>query len=79
MRFKTLLLLLCLLLPQFALADGPPKKPNYPEGVSSISPGSELWGAVRQRDGVLLDGVSQVRGVDAGILINEQGYRWARF
>jgi len=78
-RFKTLLLLLCLLLPQFALADGPPKKPNYPEGVSSISPGSELWGAVRQRDGVLLDGVSQVRGVDAGILINEQGYRWARF
>ena len=79
MRFKTLLLLLCLLLSQFAVADGPPKKPNYPEGVSAVSPGSELWGAVRQRDGMILDGTSQVKGVDSGILINAQGDQWARF
>jgi len=71
--------MLCLLLPQFAAADGPPKNSNYPEGVSAVNPGSELWSAIRQRDGTVLQGTSQVRGVDSGILINARGDQWARF
>lgn len=80
MRIQTLLLLLCvMILPQLALADGPPKKQSFPQGVSALNPGSELWKEIRQRDGSVLDGSSQVRGVDSGVLINEQGYRWAKF
>ncbi len=79
MRIKTLLILFCLVLPQISLADGPPKSLNSPEGVSAISPGSELWRAVRQRDGEVLEGVSQVKSVDSGMLINARGDQWARF
>lgn len=68
-----------MILPQFSLADGPPKKQSFPQGVSAQNPGSELWSDIRQRDGEVLDGTSQVKGVDSGILINEQGYRWAKF
>lgn len=52
------------------------KKPE--PGVLMKDPGTELWREVRQRgmEGV---GISQVRGVDSGVLINEQGYRWAEF
>ncbi len=79
MRIKTLLLLLCMILPQLSLADGPPIKQPFPQGVSSLNPGSELWSDIRQRDGTMLDGTSQIKSVDSGILINEQGYRWAKF
>jgi len=57
---------------------GPPHKPDFPQGVSTTSPGSDLWREVRQRD-LPVAGVSQVKGVDSGVLINVQGNRWARF
>lgn len=41
-------------------------------------PGSELWREVRQRE-FPLQGISQVKSVDSGLLINSQGDRWARF
>jgi len=71
------MLLLCLLLPQWALAEGPPRESPYRDSVTPINPGGDLWREIRQRDGAILDGTTQVRGVDSGILINEQGYRWA--
>ncbi|MCP4876564.1 MAG: formate dehydrogenase subunit gamma [Gammaproteobacteria bacterium] len=76
MRIPTLLLLMCMLFLQFQVhaADPPP-----PPGMVSTVPGAELWRKVRQRDGKSTDGISQVKGVDAGILINTQGDRWARF
>ena len=56
----------------------PPQRPDYPQGVSSLNPGSDLWREVRQRD-LPVTGTSQVQGVETGVLINAQGDRWARF
>lgn len=78
MKIQTLLLLVGLLLPQMSLADGPPKQNDFPEGVSAERLGDELWRAVRQRD-MQSSGISQVKGVDSGILINARGDQWARF
>lgn len=74
------LLLIASILLQSAIvsAGGPPRSPDSAEGVSVINPGSELWREVRQRD-FPIAGVSQVRGVESGVLINVHGDRWARF
>ena len=69
-----LIILLCLLVPRISIAAEHEKF----EGVLMINPGSELWRDIRQRDEPLT-GISQIRGVDSGILINSQGDRWARF
>ena len=42
------------------------------------NPGAELWRDVRQRD-TQIKGVTQVEGMDAGVLININGERWRRF
>lgn len=73
-----LLLLVFLLMPNAASADGPPPQRDFPQGVSSINPGADLWREVRQRD-LPLQGVTQVQGVESGVLINTEGDRWARF
>jgi len=78
-RIQTLLLLFCLVLPQLSSAAGPPKSQDSPQGVSSINPGADLWREVRQRDGEILEGISQVKSVDSGFLINARGDEWARF
>ena len=74
---STLLLVLLLTAPATA-GEGPPKRPDYPQGVSTTNPGSDLWSEVRQR-GLPVTGNSQVKGVDSGVLINAEGDRWARF
>lgn len=74
----SLLLLLCLLLPALAAAAQPQQHKDFPQGVSSVNPGADLWREVRQRD-LPMAGTSQVRGVETGVLINVQGDRWARF
>jgi formate dehydrogenase subunit gamma len=92
---STLLMVLMLASPAHASSThagppGPPQKPDFPQGVSTINPGSDLWREVRQRNlpdtgiGQLIGagqvtGVSQVKGVESGVLINVQGDRWARF
>ena len=43
-----------------------------------VNPGSELWRDVRQRDNAVT-GSTQVRGVDAGVLINVYGEDWRQF
>lgn len=43
-----------------------------------IRPGSELWRDVRQREAGA-EGVTQVQGMDSGVLINVDGERWRRF
>jgi len=75
-----LLLVIAFSLPQIAGASNiPPEPPQYPQGVSSINPGGDLWREVRQRDGRVIDGISQVQGVETGVLINARGDQWARF
>ena len=76
MKIHTFLMMLCLMLSvsQAWAADPPPSPP----GLTSISPGAELWREVRQRD-LPLSGTTQVKGVDTGVLINAQGDKWARF
>ena len=74
----SLFLLLCLALPSLADAAQPQPRKDFPQGVSVASPGSDLWREVRQRN-LPMTGVSQVKGVDSGVLINIQGDRWARF
>jgi formate dehydrogenase subunit gamma len=71
-------LLVFLLIPQSASAAAPQQQVDFPKGVSAVNPGSELWSEVRQR-GLPTRGVTQVRGVESGVLINAQGDRWARF
>jgi formate dehydrogenase subunit gamma len=73
-----LLLLVFLLLPQAASAAAPQQHKDFPQGVSAENPGSDLWREVRQREAPI-SGVTQVQGVDSGVLINAQGDRWARF
>lgn len=65
-------------LPRAAGAQAPQSRPELPAGVSAVNPGSDLWREVRQRD-LPASGISQVRQVDSGILINAHGDRWARF
>ncbi len=43
--------------------------------VKIANPGSDLWREVRQREG-LTEGTTQVKGVDAGVLINTGGEAW---
>lgn len=83
MKLKSLLLALCLILPQLSLAAGQKENPS-PDGVSAINPGAELWRDVRRRDLQFRQltentGVTQVKGVDTGILINSRGNDWAQF
>ena len=44
----------------------PPEKPQFPTGVSSLNPGSELWREVRRRDGS-----GEFNEVNQGLLVNE--------
>jgi formate dehydrogenase subunit gamma len=48
------------------------------EGLLIKNPGADLWRQVRQRDSTV-EGISQIRGVDSGILINPRADRWTRF
>ena len=73
-----LLLLISLILPQAASAAAPQQPKDFPQSVSATSPGSDLWREVRSRD-LPLSGVTQVQGVESGVLINSEGDRWARF
>ena len=73
-----ILLSLSLTLPQLSNAAVPQKHEGFPQGVSTINPGSELWREVRQRD-LAVTGISQVKGVETGVLINSRGDQWARF
>jgi formate dehydrogenase subunit gamma len=75
---SALLLVAMLLMAQVANAAAPQQHKDFPQGVSAISPGSDLWREVRQRD-LPMSGVTQVQGVDSGVLINSEGDRWARF
>lgn len=78
MKIKTLLLLVALLLPHLSLANGPPKEPLLTDGVSAQHLGDALWREVRQRD-MDSTGISQVQGVETGVLINASGDLWANF
>ncbi|WP_455206425.1 formate dehydrogenase subunit gamma [Kaarinaea lacus] len=48
------------------------------EGISNPNPGAQLWRDVRQRDKAVV-GQTQARGVDAGILISQEGEEWRQF
>lgn len=70
----SIILLLSLILSNTSFAK---EGDNY-EGVLIVNPGAELWRDVRQRE-TTIEGISQIRGVDTGILINNRGDQWARF
>ncbi len=61
-----LALALFLLLSLAQASNLPPKKPNLPDGVSALSPGSELWREVRRREGA-----EDFNEVNEGLLIND--------
>lgn len=48
------------------------------EGISNPNPGAQFWKDVRQRDKEVV-GSTQVKGVDAGILISKEGEEWRQF
>ena len=51
---------------------------NAYKPVALEDPAINLWNNVRQRNGDI-EGTSQVKGVDSGILINKTGEDWRRF
>jgi len=69
---------MCLLLLIMATQTALAAEDDKFEGVIIKSPGSDLWREIRQRN-VTVEGVSQVKSVDSGILINPQADRWTRF
>jgi formate dehydrogenase subunit gamma len=74
-----LLLLALAVMPDMAVAAAPAQQhKDYPQGVTNVNPGSDLWREIRQRN-LPAQGITQVQGVDSGVLINSQGDRWARF
>ena len=61
-----ILLMLSLLMSQVSSAAIPQKHENFPQGVPTVNPGSDLWREVRRRDGSgAFDDVNQ------GLLVNE--------
>ena len=48
------------------------------EGISNPNPGAQFWRDVRQRDKAV-EGSTQVKGVDTGILIAKEGEEWRLF
>ena len=76
MRVHALIVIVSLLLVVFQVqaADPPPK----PAGLTTNSPGAELWREVRQRDGEVT-GVSQVKSPGANVLINVSGQSWREY
>ena len=48
------------------------------EGISNPNPGAQFWNDVRQRDKAVV-GSTQMKGVDAGILISKEGEDWRQF
>ena len=51
---------------------------NETRGVANKDPGSDLWRNVRQRNSDI-EGISQVKSIDSGILINPQAEKWTEF
>ncbi len=77
MRTKALLLIACLLAPVFNLqaANTPPPPPP---GIFAPDPGIELWNEIRQREAEVR-GTTQVKSIDADILINTTGQSWREY
>lgn len=55
-----------LFLTQVSVAAVPQKHENFPQGVPTINPGSELWREIRRRDGS-----GEFNEVNQGLLVNE--------
>ncbi len=75
LKFLSILMLLVITVisqPTFAAVEG------EPEGVIMKNPGADLWREVRQRN-IAIEGISQIKSVDSGILINPEADRWTRF
>jgi len=51
---------------------------SSPVAGSVPNPGTDLWRAVRQRDGIIA-GSSQVKGIETGVLISPVGKAWLEF
>jgi formate dehydrogenase subunit gamma len=66
-------MMVCLMLSVFQAwaADPPPPPP----GLTTNSPGADLWREVRQRDGEIT-GTSQVKSDGANVLVNVSGENW---
>jgi len=76
------LLVLTLVLPliPYAVAEKSEAANTVVNPGKVVNPGSDLWREVRQRDrNFPLAGTTQMKGVDAGVLVNETGEKWVHF
>lgn len=60
------------LLPYVFAADGSPPKENLESLIVVPNPGTDLWRGVRQAQ----RGVTQVKGLEAGVLVSDTGQWW---
>jgi formate dehydrogenase subunit gamma len=71
-------LLLVLILPLLPYVFAETKEDAPAARVAVPNPGAELWREVRQRNGVVV-GTTQMRGVDANVLISSSGQAWRQY
>lgn len=81
MKIHTLLFVVCLLASVFQVQAANPQSapPPPPSSLYTSNPGAELWREVRQRDGEVLRGTTQMTSTDAGVLINVSGQLWREY
>lgn len=77
-HFLKFVSILIFLISTVALQEGIAAENDQIEGVIIENPGTDLWRDVRQRN-LPMEGLSQIRGVETGVLINSWGDQWARF
>ena len=80
MKTLRFLILFCLTATvyQAQAADPTSSPPPPPPSLYTSNPGVDLWNQVRQRDADIR-GTTQVKGKDAGVLINTGGQNWREF
>lgn len=74
----SLLVILILPLIPYAISALSEGRAQTAHPIQVPNPGADLWRDVRQRNKPT-EGVSQIRGVDNGILINQYGDQWRQF
>ena len=75
MRILTLLMLVCLMVSPFQISAA---EDADTARVIVENPGADLWRNVRQRD-LVIEGTSQVKSIDANVLINISGETWRQY
>lgn len=79
-RWSIIMVLIVLVVPliPYAFSTSSDKQSREAYEAQVPSPGVELWNDVRQRDRIMV-GNTQMRSMDAGVLIDKEGQEWRKY